>query len=105
MPRASGFRMGMLFGGMRWPSAFLLPLIVKSPFLQFRNGEPLTFAQAGATANRVANGLTELGVGKGHRVEALLKTPTQKVQKGKLRDAGPISSWPNSWLTRPEYRI
>ena len=75
-----------------------------APFLQFRNGEPLTFAQAGATANRVANGLTELGVGKGHRVEALLKTPTQKVQKGKLRDAGPISSWPGPLVTRLEYR-
>ncbi len=44
-----------------------------SPFLQFQDGAPVTFGETDAIANRVANGLAALGVGKGDTVGVMLR--------------------------------
>ncbi|HEX3036760.1 MAG TPA: AMP-binding protein [Thermodesulfobacteriota bacterium] len=57
-----------------------LPLILKErakklsdkPFLQYQNEEPLSFKEANTVANKIANGLIELGIKKGDRVAVFL---------------------------------
>jgi crotonobetaine/carnitine-CoA ligase len=43
-----------------------------SPFMQFQDGEPVTYGEADAIANRVANGLAKLNVGRGDPVGVML---------------------------------
>ncbi|GIW47091.1 MAG: ATP-dependent acyl-CoA ligase [Deltaproteobacteria bacterium] len=59
---------------------WVLPLILKDraekfperPFLQYQNERPLTFKEVNTLANKIANGLIELGIKKGDRVAVLL---------------------------------
>jgi carnitine-CoA ligase len=59
---------------------WVLPLILKSrakklkdkPFLQYQNEEPFSFEEVNALANKVGNGLIELGIKKGDRVAVLM---------------------------------
>ncbi|HSE83213.1 MAG TPA: AMP-binding protein [Thermodesulfobacteriota bacterium] len=59
---------------------WVLPLILKKkartlgdkPFLQYQNEKPLSFKETNTRANRIANGLIELGVTKGDRVAVFL---------------------------------
>jgi crotonobetaine/carnitine-CoA ligase len=60
----------------RW----VLPLILKDrakklkhkPFLQYQNEKPFSFKEVNTLANKVANGLIELGIKKGDRVAVLM---------------------------------
>ena len=66
---------------------WVLPLILKDrakrfrkrPFLQYQNEKPLTFKQVNTFANKLANGLIKLGIGKGDRVAVLMPNSTEYI--------------------------
>src|SRR6266849_682285 len=59
---------------------WVLPLILKNrakrlknkPFIQYQDEKPLSFQEVNTLANKVGNGLIELGIKKGGRVAVLM---------------------------------
>ncbi len=66
---------------------WVLPLILKSmakklknkPFLQYQGEKPLSFQEVNTLANRIGNGLIELGIKKGDRVAVLMPNSSDYV--------------------------